>query len=285
MFGWGASIYNTQAHPPPDATTIFVVGKQWMWKVQHPDGQREINELHVPVGRPVKLLMTSEDVIHSFGVPAFRFKTDVLPDRYTQTWFQPTRVGRYHLFCDQYCGTSHSTMVGSVVVMSERDHQEWLNSRADLSLALKGRRLFLKLQCLTCHSANERARAPVLEGLYGKVVPLRDGRTVLADEAYIRRSILRPEADVAQGWEPIMPTFQGQLADPGSDLSEEDALIQLVAYIRSLGPGQTPVRNEDSPPPLRQAAPAKPEEKKPEAPARGPNKPDAPAREKEKGKS
>jgi cytochrome c oxidase subunit II len=242
MFAWGASIYNDQARPPADAIEVFVVGKQWMWKVQHAGGQREINELHVPVGKPVRLTLISEDVIHDFGLPAFRTKVDVLPGRYTDTWFQATKVGRFHLFCDQYCGTSHANMVGWVVVMERADYEAWLDSRAEGSLALEGRKLFLKLQCVTCHSADSRARAPVLEGLYNRQVHLKDGRTVRADDAYLRESILYPQKKIVQGWEPIMPTFKGQV-------SEED-LIKLIAYIKSLRPGDTPVRTDEFPPPL-----------------------------------
>ena len=242
MFLWGASIYTSVAQPPPDAPEVFVVGKQWMWKIQHPDGQREINELHIPVGRPVKLTLTSEDVIHDFFVPAFRTKIDVLPGRYVHTWFHPTKTGRFHLFCSQYCGTSHADMVGSVVVMERAEYADWLDSHAEGSLALQGRKLFLKLQCITCHSANSQARAPVLEDLYGRTVNLRDGRTVVADNGYLRESILYPEAKVVQGWESIMPTFKGQV--------NEEELIRLLAFIKSLKPGRTPVRTEDFPPPL-----------------------------------
>ncbi len=242
MFVWGASIYTSMASPPPDAPEVFVIGKQWMWKIQHPDGQREINELHVPIDRPIKLTLTSEDVIHDFFVPAFRTKIDVIPGRYVQTWFHPTKVGRYHLFCSQYCGTSHSNMVGTVVVMERDEYRDWLDSHATGSLADQGRQLFLKLQCITCHSANAEARAPVLEGLYGRTVNLRTGRTAVADDAYLRESILYPEEKVVQGWEPIMPTFKGQV--------NEEELIKLLAYIKSLRPGQTPVRNEEASPPL-----------------------------------
>lgn len=242
MFVWGANIYTSVAQPPPDAPEVFVIGKQWMWKIQHPDGQREINQLTIPVGRPVKLTLTSEDVIHDFFVPAFRTKIDVIPGRYVQTWFHPTKVGEYHLFCSQYCGTSHSQMVGKVVVMERDAYCEWLDRYAEGSLALEGRKLFLKLQCITCHSADAEARAPVLEGLYGKTVPLRNGRTVLADDGYLRESILYPEAKVVQGWEPLMPTFKGQV--------DEEDLIKLLSYIKSLRPGQTPVRNEEFMPPL-----------------------------------
>jgi cytochrome c oxidase subunit 2 len=243
MFLWGANIYTSVALPPPDAAEIFVVGKQWMWKIQHPSGQREINELHIPVDQPVKLTLTSEDVIHDFAVPAFRTKIDVIPGRYVQTWFQPTKIGRYHLFCSQYCGTSHSNMVGTVIVMEREEYREWLGSQAATgSLADQGRQLFLKLQCITCHSADAAARAPVLEGLYGRTVPLKDGRTVVADDAYLRESILYPEAKIVQGWEPLMPTFKGQV--------EEEELIKLLAFIKTLRPGQTPVRNEEASPPL-----------------------------------
>lgn len=243
MFVWGATIYTAVAEPPPDAPEIFVVGKQWMWKIQHPDGQREINELHIPVDRPVKLTLTSEDVIHDFFVPAFRTKIDVIPGRYVRTWFQPTKTGRFHLFCAQYCGTSHSNMVGTVVVMERDEYRDWLDSQeATGSLADQGRQLFLKFQCITCHSSDAEARAPVLEGLYGRTVSLRDGRRAVADDAYLRESILYPEEKIVQGWEPIMPTFKGQV-------TEED-LIKLLSYIKSLKVGKTPVRNEDAAPPL-----------------------------------
>ena len=191
---------------------------------------------------PVKLTLASEDVIHDFFVPAFRTKIDVIPGRYVQTWFQATKVGRYHLFCSQYCGTSHANMVGTVVVMERDDYREWLDSRAEGSLALQGRKLFLKLECLTCHSADAKARAPVLEDLYLSRVTLSDGRSVVANDAYLRESILQPRAKVAQGWQPLMPTFQGQVS--------EEELIQLIAYLRSLRRNETPVRNEDFPPPV-----------------------------------
>src|SRR5262249_5912645 len=173
MFVWGARLYFTTATPPADALEITVVGKQWMWKFQHPEGQREINELHVPVGQPFRMVLTSEDVIHSFFVPDFRLHMDVLPGRYTSTWFQATRPGTYHLFCSQYCGTNHAGMIGQVVVMEQTEYQAWLQLRAEGSLALEGRKVFLKYRCASCHSADENARAPVLEGLYGKTVAYR----------------------------------------------------------------------------------------------------------------
>jgi cytochrome c oxidase subunit 2 len=202
-----------------------------MWKVQHMDGQREINELHVPVGRPVRLTMASEDVIHSFYVPAFRVKMDVLPGRLTTMWFEATRPGTYHLFCAEYCGTRHSGMIGSIVAMEESDFQAWLEGGAvGGSLASQGEQLFQDLACNTCHREDTQGRGPVLEGLFGKTVELADGRTVVADESYIRESIVNPQARVVAGFQPIMPTFQG--------LVSEEGLLQLVAYIRSLGPAE-----------------------------------------------
>lgn len=243
IFAWGAIVYFRMIQPPENALPIYVVGKQWMWKIQHPGGQREINELHVPVGQPVKLLLTSEDVIHSFSVPAFRMKRDVLPGRYVVAWFEANRPGTFRLYCNQFCGTDHSRMVGQVVAMEPTDYQSWLESRAEGSLALEGRKHFLKLQCVSCHGVapDERPRAPILENLFGRTVALRDGRSIVADEMYIRESILDPRAKIAAGWEPIMPTFRGQI-------TEED-LIPLVVYVKSLRPGQTPLRTEEAPPP------------------------------------
>jgi cytochrome c oxidase subunit 2 len=241
MFTWGASIYFDAYRAPDDATPIYVVAKQWMWKFQHPEGQREINELHVPTGRPFKLLLTSEDVIHSFFVPEFRVHMDVLPERYTSVWFQATRPGAYHLFCSQYCGTNHSGMIGRVVVLEPMEYQNWLHLRAEGSLALEGRKVFLKYRCISCHSADENARAPVLEELFGKPVPLDDGRTVIADEDYLRESIYHPGAKIVAGYRDIMPNFRGQVS--------EEEVIQLIAFIKALKRGQTPKRVEEFPPP------------------------------------
>jgi cytochrome c oxidase subunit II len=241
MFVWGASIYLDAYRAPPDAMPIYVVAKQWMWKFQHAEGQRSINVLHVPVGRPVKLLLTSEDVIHSFFVPAFRMHMDVLPDRYTSVWFQATRAGSYHLFCSQYCGTNHAGMIGSVEVLEPAEYQRWLEDRAEGSLALEGRKVFLKYRCLSCHSADENARAPVLENLAGQMVPLRDGQSVRADEDYLRESILYPANKIVAGYQSIMPTFKGQI--------DEEEVIALVAFIGSLAAGQTPRRVDSFPPP------------------------------------
>jgi cytochrome c oxidase subunit II len=241
IFGWSARIYLYEMRPPDDAQEVYVVGRQWMWKLQHPDGQREINELHIPVGRPVRLIMTSEDVIHSFYVPEFRIKQDVLPGRYTSVWFQATKAGRYHLYCAEYCGAGHSVMVGSVIAMEEADYGAWLGSQAEGSLALRGRKRFLQLQCITCHTGRSDARAPNLEGIFNTQVRLQDGRTVPADEGYLRRSILQPNADVVAGFQPIMPTYQDRIT--------EEELIEVVAFLKALGPGQTPTRNEETPPP------------------------------------
>ena len=227
IFVWGASVYFAIATPPEETVNIYVVGKQWMWKFQHLDGQREINELHVPVGRPVKLIMTSEDVIHDVFVPAFRVKADVIPGRYTNIWFNPTKPGRYHLFCAEYCGTKHSGMIGEVVVMDPTEYQTWLSGGGpEGSLAEGGAKLFASLACNTCHRPDAQGRGPVLEGLFGKTVTLQSGETTTVDEAYVRESILNPSAKVAAGFQPIMPTFQG--------LVTEEQLLELIEYVKSL---------------------------------------------------
>ncbi|HEX7138009.1 MAG TPA: cytochrome c oxidase subunit II [Vicinamibacterales bacterium] len=227
IFVWGASVFFAMARPPSETIDIYVVGKQWMWKFQHLDGQREINELHVPVGRAVRLIMTSEDVIHDVFVPAFRVKADVLPGRYTNIWFQPTKPGRYHLFCAEYCGTRHSGMIGEVVVMDATGYQAWLSGGGpEGSLAEGGAKLFASLACNTCHRPDARGRGPVLEGLFGKTVTLQSGETATVDEAYVRESILNPSAKVTAGFQPIMPTFQG--------LVTEEQLLELIEYVKSL---------------------------------------------------
>ncbi|HEY3579892.1 MAG TPA: cytochrome c oxidase subunit II [Pyrinomonadaceae bacterium] len=233
MFGWGARLYFEQYKPPANAMEIYVVGKQWMWKLQHATGQREINELHVPVGRKIKLIMTSEDVIHDFFVPAFRTKADVVPGRYTTIWFEATKPGKYHLLCAEYCGMNHSGMTGSVYVMEPREFDNWLSGNAgNASPAAAGRELFQTLGCVSCHGANgEGGRGPTLAGLIGRQTPLEGGQSIKADEAYIRESILNPQAKIVAGFPPIMPTFQGQVT--------EDQLVQLVAFIKSLSPGGT----------------------------------------------
>jgi cytochrome c oxidase subunit II len=228
MFGWGAQIYFEQYQPPTNAIEVYVVGKQWMWKLQHATGQREINELHVPVGRKIKLIMTSEDVIHDFFVPAFRTKMDVVPGRYTTLWFEATKAGRYHLFCAEYCGMNHSGMTGSVIVMEPRDFDNWLSGNiGTMSPASAGQQLYQTLGCASCHGASgEGGRGPALAGAFGRNSPLQNGGTARVDEAYIRESILNPQAKIVAGFGPIMPTFQGQVS--------EDQLVQLIAYIKSL---------------------------------------------------
>jgi cytochrome c oxidase subunit II len=228
MFVWGASLYFTAFSPPANAMEIFVIGKQWMWKVQHPEGRREIDELHVPVGYPVKLTITSQDVIHSFYIPAFRIKMDAVPGRYTSTWFEASKTGTFHLFCAEYCGTAHAGMGGRVVVMKPSEYEQWLRTGApEESLVAAGGRLFQQLGCSGCHSQNSIVRAPLLDGVYGKPVPLQSGQVVLADESYIRDSILLPQKDVVAGYAPVMPPFQGRIS--------EEELMQIIAYIRFLG--------------------------------------------------
>ena len=227
VFVWGASVYFAMARPPDETLNIYVVGKQWMWKFQHLDGQREINELHVPVGRDVKLVTTSEDVIHDLFVPAFRIKADVIPGRYVSIWFRATKPGRYHLFCAEYCGTKHSGMIGEVIVMDPNEYQTWLSGGApEGSLADAGGKLFQDLACNTCHRPDAQGRGPVLQGLFGKSVLMQNGDTITVDEAYIRESILNPAAKITAGFQPIMPTFQG--------LITEEQVLELVEYVKAL---------------------------------------------------
>ncbi len=229
IFAWGASLYFKLYRIPNEAMEIYVVGKQWMWKFQHAEGQREINELHVPVGARVKLTMTTEDVIHSFFVPAFRIKADVVPGRYTQTWFEATKPGRYYLFCAEYCGTNHSGMGGWIVVMEPTEYQQWLSGGATDSAASQGQKVFQERGCASCHQEKQQGRGPILNGLFGKPVSLDNGEVVTADESYIRESIINSQAKIVSGFQrpSIMPTYQGQL--------NEEQLLQLIAYIRSLG--------------------------------------------------
>lgn len=245
FFGWGAKLYYDQDKVPKDALEIACTGRQWMWKFQHPDGQREINALHIPVGRPVKLVMVSEDVIHSMFVPAFRVHMDVIPKRYTECWFEPSKPGTYHIFCAQYCGTEHSNMIGTVTVMEPHEYEKWLNGAATGSLALRGESLFNKLACNSCHTANADARGPYLPGLFGRTVQLTTGEILVADENYIRTSIMKPGAHIAAGFENIMPGYEGQLTD--------EEVIQLVAYIKQLGKSYDqlePVQPPTAPAPL-----------------------------------
>jgi cytochrome c oxidase subunit 2 len=235
IFFWGAKLFIAMRETPPGALEVYVVGKQWMWEIQHAEGRREIDELHVPVGRPVELLMTSADVIHSFYVPAFRVKQDVLPGRYTTLWFEAVAPGRYHLFCAQYCGTAHAAMGGWVTALTPADYQRWLSGDAaggvadassGVTMAEEGARLFHRLNCAACHREGETGAGPALAGVFGRTVALEGGGKVLADESYLRESILRPDAKIVKGWPPRMPAYEGQL--------EETQLQQLVAYLKSL---------------------------------------------------
>jgi cytochrome c oxidase subunit 2 len=227
LFIWGSVIYVRQFQPPANALKIYVVAKQWMWKIEHAGGQREINSLHVPIDTPVELVMTSEDVIHDFFVPAFRVKRDVLPGQYETLWFRADRVGTYHLFCSQFCGTAHSGMIGEVVVMAAKDYAGWLTRDGTSgTLADQGKSLFIRYGCAGCHLGGGTVRAPSLAGLYGSPVPLSDGSTVIADDRYIRDSIMYPKQQVVASFEPIMPSF--------ANVIPEDDLVRLVAYIHSL---------------------------------------------------
>jgi len=242
FFFWGASVFYRQYRPPTNALEVYVVGKQWMWKFQHPTGQREINELHVPVGRKVKLIMTTEDVIHDVFVPAFRIKADVVPGKYTTQWFEATKPGRYHFFCAEYCGMNHSGMRGWVVVMEPTEFENWLSGNANqMSPAAAGQQMFESLGCASCHGANgEGGRGPSLLGVFGSNVTLTNGQTVPADEAYLRESILNPQAKIVSGFGPIMPTFQGQM--------NEEQLLQVTAYIKSLSTVRTETQTSKPPP-------------------------------------
>jgi len=231
MFVWGAKLFFDLSRPPLDAMDIYVVGKQWMWKVQHSDGVREINEMHVPIGRPVRLTMGSEDVLHDYSIPAFRVKMDVVPGKLTTLWFTATQAGTYHLFCAEYCGTKHSGMIGQVIAMTPEDYVAW--SRGVLTgasgpAAQTGERLFTDLACITCHKGDATGRGPSLQGVYGSKVELTDGRVVVADENYLRESIMDSQAKVVKGFQPIMPAFQGQVS--------EESLLQLISYIKTLKP-------------------------------------------------
>jgi cytochrome c oxidase subunit 2 len=234
MFGWGAALYfKMYGRAPAGSLEIYVVGKQWMWHIQHPTGQREINQLHVPTGRPIKLTMATEDVIHSFYVPAFRVKKDVVPGRYTTIWFEATKPGTYHLFCAEYCGTKHSQMGGWVTVLEPVQYQNWLSGGATgESLASAGEKLFQQMACNTCHLDRPGGRGPILSGVFGNPVTLQSGQTVTADETYIRESVLTPNAKIVAGFPSPsnMPTYQGQIS--------EEALLQIIAYIKSLGAEQ-----------------------------------------------
>lgn len=226
FFSWGAILYYQIERPPDNALQVQVVAKQWMWKLQHAEGKKEINELHVPLDRDVSLTMTSQDVIHSFFVPAFRVKQDVVPGKYTTEWFHPTRLGEYHLFCAEYCGTNHSRMIGRIVVMEPAEYQKWLASgESGESIALEGRRLFRDRGCSGCHEGSKAIHAPPLQGLYGKQVPLASGEIVTADDQYLRDSILLPGKQISAGYENIMPSFTGHIS--------EAEIMKIIAYLKA----------------------------------------------------
>src|SRR5579871_921478 len=227
VFVWGALLYFRIYTPPVNSMNIYVVGKQWMWKAEHPGGQHEINALHVPTGRPIQLTMISQDVFHSFSIPDFRVKREVIPGRYSTVWFQATTPGTYHIFCTQYCGTNHSAMIGEAVALTPDDYKKWLaGSTSGSSLAQNGERLFASLSCNACHSGSATARGPNLAGVYGSRLKLTSGSEVLVNEAYLRDAILNPSQHITAGYAPIMPTYQGQIS--------EDGLIDLVEYIKGL---------------------------------------------------
>jgi cytochrome c oxidase subunit 2 len=234
LFVWGTTVYVANAKPPRDAIDMYIVGKQWMWKGQHPTGVREINDLHVPVGQAIRLTMTSEDVIHSYSVPAFRTKQDVVPGRYTQLWFEATKTGQYHIFCMEYCGTKHSQMVGTITVMEPDEYQNWLSGSTGEPPEVAGANLFETMRCNSCHPVDASTkqiggappRGPLLAGIYGKEVELKGGGKVVVDDSYIRESILKPQAKQVANFEPVMPTYEGQLG--------EEQILQLAAYIKSL---------------------------------------------------
>ena len=227
MFGWGASLFFRMSRPPADSMEIYVVGKQWMWKVQHPEGVREINELHVPIHRNIRINLGSEDVVHAYGIPAFRQKMDAVPGKLTTMWFRATMPGRYRIYCNQYCGTRHSQMAGEVIAMEPEDYEAWLSgSVSGPSLVQHGEQLFKDLVCVTCHAPDGKGRGPALAGLAGREVKLADGRAVVADDNYLRESILNGPAKVVAGYPPLMPMFQGMVT--------EEQVMALIAYIKGM---------------------------------------------------
>jgi cytochrome c oxidase subunit 2 len=228
LFGWASRLYFNQRRVPDDAMEINAIGKQWMWKIQHPEGNREINELHVPLGRIIKMTLASQDVIHSFFLPEFRIKQDVIPGYYTTEWFKPTKLGTFHIFCAEYCGNQHSGMIGKIVVMAPADYQKWLEAgKPGSTLAESGEKRFRELGCSGCHMGSSVVKAPPMQGLFGKPVPLQSGQIVTADEGYIRDSIVLPASQITAGYQNVMPSYQGKVT--------EEELVELIAYIKSLG--------------------------------------------------
>jgi cytochrome c oxidase subunit II len=233
IFGWSALDYFRIERKPDNAIDLRIVGKQWMWKIQHAEGRREINELHIPVDRTVAITLTSQDVIHSFFVPAFRVKQDVVPGKYTSEWFKATRTGEYHIFCSQYCGTQHAKMIGRVVVMQPQAYESWLKTGEQTeSIVRTGERLFHDRGCSGCHAPNSQFHAPLLEGLYRKPVPLADGSMITADDQYLRDSILQPAKQISAGYDNIMPSFSGHLS--------EEEIMALIAYLKAIGKEEPP---------------------------------------------
>jgi cytochrome c oxidase subunit 2 len=227
IFVWSTVVFFQIVRAPDQTLELYATGKRWMWRIQHVTGHREINQIHVPVGRPIKVTFTSEDVLHDLYIPAFRVKADAIPGRYSSIWFTPTKTGEYHLFCAEYCGTRHSGMIGTVYVMEPDDYQAWLaGGGLTGSMSARGEQLFEQLACNTCHLADGTGRGPSLGGVFGSQVKLENGQTVLANESYIRESILTPQMKLVQGYGPIMPTFQG--------LVNEEGLASLIEYVKSL---------------------------------------------------
>jgi len=255
IFVWATVVFFHIIRPPDQTLDIYSTGKRWMWRFQHLDGQSEINELHLPLGRPVKITFTSEDVLHSLFIPAFRVKADAIPGRYSSIWFTPTKVGEYHLFCAEYCGTKHSGMIGTVIVQDQNDYQLWLSGAGGLSMTARGEQLFQQLACVGCHLNDDSGRGPSLGGTFGTQAMLANGRSVLVDDTYIRESILTPQLRLTAGYQPLMPTFQG--------LVNEDGLMSLIEYIKSL-PADQPAS------PAAQASAGNPGRSGPRGPKVGP---------------
>ena len=245
IFVWSSVVFFQLIRPPDQTLEIYSTGKRWRWSFQHIDGQSEINELHVPLGRPVRVTFTSEDVLHSLYVPAFRVKADAIPGRYSSIWFTPTKVGEYHLYCAEYCGTKHSAMIGTVHVLEANDYQVWLSGGGGLSMAARGEQLFQQLGCVSCHLNDGTGRGPALGGIFGKPVQLATGAAVVVDDTYVRESILTPQAKLVAGYQALMPTFQG--------LVNEEAVMSLIEYIKSIPPapgaGAAPTSTANQPTP------------------------------------
>ncbi len=239
IFAYATIVYFELVRPPAETLQIYSTGKRWMWRFQHINGRAEINELHVPKGRPVKITFTSEDVLHDIYIPAFRVKADAIPGRYSEIWFEPSQIGDFHLFCAEYCGTKHSGMIGRVVVMEPRDYQAWLSGSDGQPLAVRGQQLFQQLACVTCHLNDGTGRGPSLAGVYGSKVELANGTGVTADDGYIRESILTPQMKLVSGFQPVMPTFQG--------LVNEEGVMSLIEYIKSLPAPAAPAQVTTAP--------------------------------------